>query len=760
MVSSSDPFDDDEGEICKEEVENDLSKYSRSDKILLLRSMRTIYGTFRDFLDEHERAASEAAKTEAVDKYKERFRLQYKFYRCTVQKKIQSNNKTASTLKTVFGILLYIIMCIPTAYAMKEIYNIATMNNRNPGYVPRIKLSTALITIFIVNPIMSVVKTIIDMISFNVSQKVSISEDLGELKTCMRNAWSAISCPNAVAEFLTEAQKYVKIYEEKFMDDLPSKRMTKLGELNQFVENLRTFVYRSENPQLSDMNQEKILMCYSFMKGGRMRMLDSMLSTETSSVSDEDARMYFKRSSTVRTKAGEILAYYDSGFDSDAVTSYDSYFIEAINTSMRALVLFAIKHAKSSTHGFASQMEVRFCSDTSDVLAGADHSTDIVTHFSLVCDRIRKLKKLMLPESQYMMTFLNPNALPEWNDLIDNFNSARDSAQDVLMVIELLLNNTEYLYRTPSEETCVLTTQEVRRTVNAGTVNEAVHSIRVPKLECDTEDGADVCLTYQEEFDVREVFIKLGTSAWREGDTLLYARTTAFISAFQVTELPSTFRTDYKIECDLIDDVLDNEMQFEWTVDIVMRAFENEDASESVSNETFIANARKYLSRLHATINNPGAKSLIYDKDNTIDNPLLFITFDQFSAKLDMMASDKIGAFQTMVDKNAENVTFFTDRMEELNDSTERKLYMSSEYMRLLVFYGIISFIWVTDYSLNYYKKKSFEELMLERKQRIAMKKKEKEAEKAKEDGEAAAKPSSSIKDRMSATLSKLRPSS
>ena len=456
-----------EDELCAE-VKTELSNVSTSDMTLINRNLRSIYVIYKDYL------SVDVPTEELRQETQERVTKQYKFFRCNVMRKISANNAKNRMIMSIFGIVLSVLLWSLFLFLLWQIYKFVA------GKKVQVNLVSALVTIAVVNPVASVITVTTEAVTFQTSTKVSqeVYKQIMELKDILR-----ISC---VSNFDKNARDFVDKYEKsELFEDMPAKRMNKISEINQFVENLRNFVYRSENSQLSAATEETILRCFVFLKGGDMAMLDGVLSTESSVQTEEDDRMYFKASKTVRTRAGEILRYFDSGFDASVITSYNDYFLEALNSSIRSLTLFAIKHAKSTEVGFGVEVPTKFCSDaTTEALAGGDHSTEIVAHFGVICDRLRKLKRLMLPEYEYLLKFLNPSEKPEWTAFIEGFDESINSSEDVLTIVELWLNNTEYLYRNLDEQSCHLTTHEVTRKVNAGLLNERSYSIMIPKLVC------------------------------------------------------------------------------------------------------------------------------------------------------------------------------------------------------------------------------------------------------------------------------------
>ena len=724
-----------EEELCAE-VKTELSSVSTSDMILINRNLRSIYVICKDYL------SIDGPTQEVREQTQERVTKQYKFFRCNVMRKVNANNAKSKMIGAVFGIVVTILLWSLFIYLLWQIYKFVS------GKKVQVNFVSALTTIVVINPVASVITVTMEGLSFQTSNRVSqeVYKQIMELRDILR-----ISC---VANFDKNAKDFVDKYERsELFEDMPAKRMNKISEINQFVDNLRNFVYRSENSQLSAATEETILRCYVFLKGGDMDMLDGVLSTESSSQTEEDDRMYFKSSKTVRARAGEILRYFDSGFDASNITSYNDYFLEALNSSIRSLTLFAIKHAKSTDVGFGVQLPTKFCSDaTTEALAGADHSVEIGTHFGVVCDRVRKMKRLMLPEYEYLLKFLNPSENPEWTAFVENFDESITTSEDVLTIVELWLNNTEYLYRNLDDQSCQLGTHEVTRKVNEGLLNEKSYSIMIPKLICTPagsggsgsgsgsggSGGSSIgaigssklrgsggkCLTYKEEFDIKAVYVELGGATWRDNDTLLYARTKTFLKTLDKSALPQNYRTKYKLEIDLVDDVLEKELQFDWTVESVMGVIEARDSEDASSSGVVVQNVEKMFRRLYNAVNDPAVKKLVFDRDKTIENPNLFISFEQFDEKLSNMSVDKYGKFDTMVKKNMDNVKFFNERIEEINDSAEVQVHMSGVYQKYIVCYCVLSLITTCSYCYQYYSGKSVDQGVIDMKETIKMKKK------------------------------------
>jgi hypothetical protein len=127
-------------------------------------------------------------------------------------------------------------------------------------------------------------------------------------------------------------------------------------------------------------------------------------------------------------------------------------------------------------------------------------------------------------------------------------------------------------------------------------------------------------------------------------------------------------------------------------------------ARDTGIQDTFSENARVLFEELKITIEERKLTGeLTHDKREAIQNPTNFVSFDQFNAKLSSMTSNEYMLLHKSIMESAKNVTFFHDRMDEINNSMERKIFMGGSYWNYILIYYVVSFLLLSEYLWKYY---------------------------------------------------------
>jgi len=674
--------DDTRDGLC-ESLEADMTEYSSADFSMLARTLKACHVTGREYVDE------DLEEADAFEKLKQ----QYSFYNCKVKSELDDNHARKRIVRTLFNVGVFVLSCVITVYMLNQIRYAFTMRETN------VTVIYALITIILFNPFASLITISFELTKFNASNKVPQSR-VTQIETLEKLLKNAVSCRD---NFDSNIRSFVINYDKSdIAEDLPVKRMEKLTQINRVVTNLKEFVERSSNASLSTKQREVILKCVKFLRGKHPKMLDAILSSETSKEELEE-RYFFKTSEQVRKRAGAILQYHDDTVDPKTIGEYNTYFVVELEGLLSRLVIDVEKHAKHLELDKLGGSNILFCDDidTRESLAAADRESEIIAGFESLSMRVRRLRTLRLPEYEHLMKALNPDDNAEWKRLLLQFDKATVGKSDVLTVMELFLNNTVYFFEYPStrDGVCRLSTKHVRKEINGTT-----YEVTLPVMECEQDANTDMCMRARPNFDLRRDVYEKADPDYLKANSLVYARALSLLRSLPSVPLPTEYRKALRIEVDLIFAVLEGQLEaFDWTVDGFI-SISQEGSSESV----FLDNLREILggvklAQQERVLRNP----LTLDRSKAIQDPRKYIPFDVFDEKLNGMVLADYKKFHTTLVQTQSNVQFFNDRLNELDDSAELQVHQSSIYVKYIYLYWAVSFLILVDFGWKYYTGKT-----------------------------------------------------
>lgn len=672
----------DQKDLCTE-FDTDMSSYNKLDFMMLTRALKSSYVIGKAHVN------GNGGKNPYME-----LRKSYSNYSCRVKSRIdEANNRRLITSKVVY--VCFMAFSVWVMYLMgKQLKNAFTMKPVS------ITIVNALIVIILMNPIFSFVTVTIDIMNYSSSNMVPANNvtDIEKLEQLLR---AAVDCED---NFEANISVFVKAFEEsELFVTLDTQRMEKINQIQQFIVNHKNFLERSNNPNIGTKLKESIEDCFNFMFGTDPKMLNDMFDSELSSDDkSNNIGIYYKTSKQVRLKTPSILNYLDPMIDPADIESYAKYFLDDLNDNLIRLVGYVTQH---SIH---LQMGVICENPNVQTYTGANKESAILDAFTELSTRIRRLQMLNLPEYDYLMECLNPSKIEEWSRMLLEFDPTLNNKRDLYTVIEIFINNTTYFFTVSSQtdDACKVIERTVMKRIDG-----VDYTITVPALSCDLKPNFAGCATIHESmqsFDIREVYATY-TPNYLNAESKIYRKTTNLIKSLKSAPLNQDFRKSQKMEVDIIMDVLSNKLEsIEWTVDQIMQVIDERTRmiarGDTGIQDTFSENARVLFEELKITIEERKVTGeLTHDKREAIQNPTNFVSFDQFNAKLSSMTSNEYMLLHKSIMESAKNVTFFHDRMDEINNSMERKIFMGGSYWNYIMIYYVVSFLLLSEYLWKYY---------------------------------------------------------
>jgi hypothetical protein len=657
-----------EDNLCSS-LESETVTYDKISIGTLGKTLKSIYLTGKEYID---------GQLELGEAYT-RCRRQYSFYSCKIKSEISDSISQRELITRIFKVGLIIISCGITLYMLSQLYKTVRMEE------VQVTMVTALICLVVFNPGASALTIVMELIMHHQSnnqQSSGSAREVDKLETLIRHA---VDCQE---NFDASMRAYCSEFEKsEIAEDLMVQRMDKINQINQFDANVKDFIERKQNPELTGRQKEVMQKCLSFLKGEQPSMLDAVFNSDRSTEEIED-RYYFKTSSEIRTRAKEILRYLDSTIDPTLIESYGTYFVDELEEVFNKLVIDVEKHAKHLA------LSIDFCDPIDSPIPAGDRASSIVNEFHALSMRIRRLRMLQLPEYSMLMKVLNPNDVPTWNTMLLKFDRSSYTTADLMLIIEMFLNNTDCFYFSPDtrDGTCVISKETITKRIDG-----KPYDLTLPVVTCE-QTNANGCIRIKPNFSLQKDIYEAQDPDYLKADSLTYANTLRILTNLTNQDLPQNFGTWYRIEFDLIYDVLESALDsFEWKMEQFLEMIPPDQS-------VFIENVRDILVGLMRILNDRSVSNrLLFDKRKTVEDPKRYISFDQFEMKLEAMTEPDFRNFYQSVTETSTNVQFFNDRMNELDDAMESSVKYSKLFGKFIYIYFFVSFLLFVDFGFYYY---------------------------------------------------------
>lgn len=187
------------------------------------------------------------------------------------------------------------------------------------------------------------------------------------------------------------------------------------------------------------------------------------------------------------------------------------------------------------------------------------------------------------------------------------------------------------------------------------------------------------------------------------GDSLVFKKCKTFIYSLKNKSLDANFTQKFKVEAMLIKNVLSEYLD---NVKIPKNKIVNYIDTYLLRNNPipgddrkktiFKGNVKKLFDfTIKKSIQEGINANIYYNAKDNIEFPNRYITFEEFNVKLLNIEKGQFLKYSTNVHDVSKDVTYFIDKIEELNNKMEQKQEMSRFYMQYAYIYIISSFFYL-----------------------------------------------------------------
>ena len=723
--------DNKQNDFCSSGTE-DTVEFNKLDYMLLFKALDSIRVTAKEYLEDR------ISKIDAHSKIMN----EYKFYKCHTKRNIQENRSNKTVLLSVFGVLVYVIMLVFNYIVIKQLYNY-----RNGG----ISVIYAIIVLTLINPFYSFLTITYDLITYTTSNSIDIKkkEDIEDIEKKIQDALSCKPEQFSKEKVCTFYQYFdSQITEEKLckcdlvsckkdnelLTDRLTTKMEKLDSIYQFFENQKDFLLKSKNPFLQIKSNEKLDNVINFCLGENVENIVR----ENLNSDDKKSNLIGEDSQLIRNNASKILrdlesyAYEELG----SFETYNKYFIDDINELYYKLttnVLHFLSKDNNTAVFFKDNKLIKF--DNISIFNESDYKLlfrcdnfkgrKYLDTYSISSDEGTKdsIMKLML-QIQIRLRRLNRLWLPEYNNF-RTFLYSKNSNIDI--------NIQKALYRSSTIEDLKPLFSEIIAIVMNNSNLIDTQNVYVP---IDSDDSAitqcsekniDSIESYVEKTHVRPKNIDI--KSYLPADilvqtTMLIPKINEFIRNLKYNFLDPNFMINYKIETSILksifdynlDDIIKHEKKvLNYIVYYVkerhglfMLEAKSEDRAKKMEI-IFIKNLTTIFKHIIKKKEQEDKNSKLYfNASKEIEFPNKYISFNEFELKLQQIERKQYGEYMQNVENAKDDVVYFIDKIDDINNKLEKKHEMTFFYSKYLVIYFIISFtilfniIWTEWYGISF----------------------------------------------------------
>lgn len=635
-------------------------QYDTYDNMILTRSLRSVTDTLTSFINEN------ISQDEAFIKVK----TQYSIYKCDLKKDLNNTKEHKKLIKEIMKWGFIIGSTFFCLWLVKQI--IKTLKRK----APQVPILYALAYLVIFNPIYSFITITIDLIkyrSINVESNVII--DIDDIESKIE---SMLKCKdNLTKETACEICKFFNANacveeEESNKDDIDTKfsnKMERLNNVNQFMENQKNFVLKSRNSLSQIKSNDKLDECLKFMVvdesfGNTLDILKDNI--ETADKTNE----IFMEASAIRAKFEEK----NKNFNENLTKDFDNLCKEVIlliNSDIS-------KYLRTNKHVTADNLpdDLSVFIEASSIKGSEEKVTEI---FYEIITKLRKLNKSYLPEYELLRKFIFINESVEIQQKIYNEKSSKRLDKYILNIVGYVVNN-ESLIKSAS-------------------------------------NGSDKFILEQasEIADVRtDIYMNLDPN-YENKESLVLKKTEIFVKKLPEKSLPLDFMKQHKYETILVKAVITNMLQsiLDLPISKIMSYLKlkieqnNYFIESSTTENIFYGNLYKLIKyAISERKLEKKNQDLYFTKDSEFDKPNDYISFDEFSFKLDNINESQMNLFVDKIKTSNENIKTLVLELNTLNDKLEKKTHMANYYKEYIYIYVLASFFILLDvvYSTYYDK--------------------------------------------------------
>lgn len=727
--------------FCSSDIEDSTVEFNKLDYMMLFKVLDSIRVTAKEYLEDR------LTKEEAYDKIK----MEYEFYKCNTKRNIQENRSNKSLLMTIFGVFVYIVILFFNYMIIKQFYNFGSDKGEGVSVV------YGIIILMLINPIFSVMTVSYDFIMYSSSNSMNIKlkDDIQNLETHLE---SAILC--GVDDFTHEKvctfykyfddekndkklckclTKSCKDSNENVMTDHLTTKMEKLDSVYQFFENQKGFVLKSKNPMLQIRSNEKLDHVLNFCMGEKVEetVRNNMKSY------DRQKNLVGENSQEIRQNAPAVLKHLESYmyYELGDVSDYDTYFIKETNDLFTDLTKQVIYFLGMGNNKASYLLDNKLISQNNtilndNILFRCDNYQDNQYKESFEVTVVESTKESIMDvmlKLQIRLRRLNKLWLPEYEVVRNFMYKSQDAQTDI--------NIQKALYRSTS----VKDMESLFKDILAIVVNNPnlveLFTIYIPReldgtnniIQCSV-NNIDSLEPYIEKLHVRHKRVNI--QEHMPGDimvqnTLMIPKINTFIKNLKYNFLDQNFKVNKKIEFSIIKNViefnLEDLLHHETKVVNYITHYVNDERKDLILYEAkseerakrmeviLIKNLTIIFKEVFKALKKESKNSELYfNAKNGIEFPNKYITFNEFELKLQDFDRDQYGAYMDNVVEVKDDIVFFIDKIDNIDNNMEKQHQRTFFYSNYLVLYFIISSLIVFDVIFTEYYGISFDLFLIQ----------------------------------------------
>lgn len=723
--------------FCSSDIEDSTVEFNKLDYMMLFRTLDSIRITAKEYLEDR------LTKQEAYEKIK----MEYEFYKCNTKRNIQENRNNKTFLMTIFGVLVYLVILFFNYMIIKQFYNL--FGDSGEGSVSVIY---GIIILMLINPIFSVMTVSYDFLMYTTSNSMNIKlkDDIKNLETHLE---SALLC--SMDEFTHEKvctfykyfddekndkklckclTKSCKDSNENIMTDHLTTKMEKLDSVYQFFENQKGFVLKSKNPMLQIRSNEKLDHVLNFFMGEKVEetVRNNMRSY------DRQKNLVGENSQEIRNNASAVLKHLESYmyYELGDVIDYETYFVKEMNELFTDLTKSVIYFLGNGNNKETYLLDNKLISKNNTILDEkilfrCDNYQDTQYKESFEVTVIEATKESIMEimlKLQIRLRRLNKLWLPEYEVVRNFMYKSKDKEVDV--------NIQKALYRSAN----VKDMESLFNDIIAVVVNNPnlveLFTIYIPReldgtnniIQCSV-NNIDSLEPYIEKLHVRHKSVNIREHM--PGDilvknTLMIPKINTFIKNLKYNFLDQNFKVNKKIEFSIIKNIiefnLEDLLHHETKVVNYITHYVKDERRDLIFHEAkseerakrmeiiLIKNLTIIFKEVFKTLEKETKNSELYfNAKNGIEFPNKYITFNEFDLKLQDFDRDQYGTYMDNVVKVKDDIVFFIDKIDTIDNNMEKQHQRTFFYSNYLVLYFIISFLIVFDIIFTEYYGISFD---------------------------------------------------
>jgi hypothetical protein len=642
--------------ICDDE-ELEMKSFDTQDFTILSKSLQSISGYAHEY---------ESSEVKDETNFRRKVKLEYGVYACEIKPDIANSKWKRWLMKLVTKYSFLIISLILCCFLLYSIINTLI------GKQTRIPILYAITYLILFNPFYSFLTVTIELINFkssssmNKSSFTNVSEVENKVKGYVKNNGNT-----------DEFVKYFTGSGSQKFDETLSQKMENLDAVDKFFANQQDFLLKSRNPFISLNSNDVLDKCLQFLLN-----TNGMLITYLEG--DNPGQLYFKSSQTIRDNTKRILEQtMGIMFDTSSFTSYEVNLYDEMQTDIQSLIdnvqicIYKNSVFKSKNLYITSERKTSILNtDTVDIGVNLeDGKRNIINKFKRIVYKIKLLKYLGLPEEEILKQYIFKK---EYIISNSDYESLILTSQQN---IELLIKNEQF----------------IKKVIGLIMNNNNFYKLTTDAL-------------IKETIDTLPTIYEGINSEYLNEDSECYKKTKKFISNLQNDFLKKDFVRNNRIEMTIIKNILLSEISsLSFKPSTIILYLKNKINKEklfqkSLIENRYVSNIAKVFQHVFVKLEQERANEQLYDdgQDN-IENQHKYISFEEFDVKISNFDDSNINQLSNNVQIMSGKITYFIDKLNDINDKMESKQMMNKYYKEYLLLYYFSSFFIMLDSVWKYY---------------------------------------------------------